>query len=79
MSQAASEAIKRMPDGPAILYAFGQDPNLVSAMHNMDPVEQMIHLEACPRSYARNPPPDSPMRPQPDALSVPNPVEERPS
>ena len=42
--QAASEAIKRMPDGPAILYAFGQDPNLVSAMHNMDPAEQMIHL-----------------------------------
>lgn len=42
--QAASNAIKRMADGPAIIYAIGQNPEIAQAMQRMEPAEQMIYL-----------------------------------
>lgn len=41
---AASEAIKRMHDGPAIVYAIGQNPEIAQALHRMEPAEQMVYL-----------------------------------
>lgn len=36
----ASEAIMHLPNGPAILYAIGQDPSLAARMHRMSPLQQ---------------------------------------
>lgn len=36
----ASEAIMNLPNGPAIMYAIGQDPTLAGRMHRMTPLQQ---------------------------------------
>lgn len=41
---AASEAIKRMADGPAILYTIGKNPEIVQHLARMEAGEQMVYL-----------------------------------
>lgn len=41
---AASEAIKQMPDGPAILYTIGKHPEIADSLQRMPPQAQMVYL-----------------------------------
>lgn len=41
---AAAEAIKRLPNGPAVVYAIGKWPEIEQTMNNMGPLEQVVYV-----------------------------------
>lgn len=41
---AAVEAIKRLNNGPAVLYAIGRDESIATNLRRMDPLEQVVYM-----------------------------------
>lgn len=53
----ASEAIKRLPNGPAIVYAIGRNPEIAQNFARMGPLEQVAYAGQLSQYYAsRNAP-----------------------
>lgn len=41
---AACEAIKRLQNGPAVLYSIGKEPSIATNLSRMQPMEQMVYI-----------------------------------
>jgi hypothetical protein len=52
---AASHAIQRMQDGPALLYAMGRDPAIAHRLNTMEPAEQLVYLGTLSAALRRPP------------------------